>query len=80
MGRRLFLDDCSGPISTRFLALDNVFQGVVLRSALAWRNADAKRPGMHSHAKRRNEIANKQPNKKPSPVFLKKHLPNGELL
>ena len=29
--------------------------GLVLTSAMPWQNSDAKRPGMHSHAKRGNE-------------------------
>ena len=41
--------------------------GLVLNSARAWRNADAKRPGMHSHAKRGNEVANEWPTLEPSP-------------
>ncbi len=45
----------------------NGLAGLVLNSARAWRNADAKRPGMHSHAKRGNEVANEWPTLEPSP-------------
>ena len=41
--------------------------GLVLKSAMALRNADAKRPGMHSHAKRGNEAVSDWPKLKPSP-------------
>ena len=41
---------------------------LVVDSAAAWRNADAKRHGMRSHAKRRNEISNERPNQEPGPA------------
>ena len=40
---------------------NNETQGLVLVSAMPLRNADAKRPGMHSNAKRWNEAVKAWP-------------------
>ncbi len=45
--------------------------GLVLKSAVPWQNSDAKRPGMHSHAKRGNEAdeaVSDWPKSNPSPA------------
>ena len=39
----------------------NKILGLVLDAAISLRNADAKRPGMHSHAKRGNEVVCERP-------------------
>ena len=47
---------CIGISQFAALLAASADRGFVLDSAIYWRNEDAKRPGMHSHAKRENEI------------------------